>query len=55
MTAPAQPIETPTVRVAAWRPAFVRSLPLRLSVLIICFLIIVGAMWVLTRRGKEAL
>jgi alpha-glucoside transport system permease protein len=38
MTAPAQPIERPAVREAAWRPAFIRSLPLRLSVLAICFL-----------------
>jgi alpha-glucoside transport system permease protein len=37
MTAPAQPIERPAAR-AAWRPAFMRSLPLRLSVLAICFL-----------------
>jgi alpha-glucoside transport system permease protein len=37
MTAPAQPIERPAVR-AAWRPAFIRSLPLRLSVLVICLL-----------------
>ena len=37
MTAPAQPIEQPNARVAVWRPAFIRSLPLRLSVLIICF------------------
>jgi alpha-glucoside transport system permease protein len=38
MTAPAQPIERPKALVAAWRPAFIRSLPLRLSVLAICFL-----------------
>ena len=38
MTAPAQPIETRQARVTAWRPAFVRSVPLRLSVFIICFL-----------------
>ena len=38
MTAPAQPIESRQARVAAWRPAFIRSLPLRLSVLVICFL-----------------
>jgi alpha-glucoside transport system permease protein len=36
MTAPAQTKEV--VSVAAWRPAFMRSLPLRLSVLAICFL-----------------
>jgi alpha-glucoside transport system permease protein len=36
MTAPAQTQEVAPV--AAWRPAFVRSLPLRLSVLVICFL-----------------
>ena len=38
MTAPAQPIESQQARVAAWRPAFVRSVPLRLSVFLICFL-----------------
>jgi alpha-glucoside transport system permease protein len=38
MTAPAQPIDGRTTRVFAWRPAFVRSLPLRLSVFVICFL-----------------
>jgi len=38
MTAPAQPIESQQGRVAAWRPAFIRSVPLRLSVLVICFL-----------------
>jgi len=36
MTAPAQAKEV--AGVAAWRPAFMRSLPLRLSVLVICFL-----------------
>jgi alpha-glucoside transport system permease protein len=36
MTAPAQTKEV--VSVAAWRPAFMRSLPLRVSVLVICFL-----------------
>ena len=38
MTAPAQPIDGRPPRVSAWRPAFVRSLPLRLSVFAICFL-----------------
>jgi alpha-glucoside transport system permease protein len=38
MTAPAQPIERPAAREAAWRPAFMRSLPLRLTVLAICVL-----------------
>jgi len=38
MTAPAQPIQQPKARVAAWRPAFIRSVPLRLSVFLICFL-----------------
>jgi alpha-glucoside transport system permease protein len=39
MTAPAQPIERKEVTsVAAWRPPFMRSLPLRLSVLAICLL-----------------
>jgi alpha-glucoside transport system permease protein len=39
VTAPAQPIERKQVaRVAAWRPPLLRSLPLRLSVIAICFL-----------------
>ncbi len=38
MTAPAQPIEQPKAGVSAWRPAFIRSVPLRLSVFIICLL-----------------
>ena len=38
MTAPAQPIEQPKAGVAAWRPAFIRSVPLRLSVFLICLL-----------------
>ena len=38
MTAPAQPIEQPAARVFAWRPAFIRSVPLRLSVFLICLL-----------------
>lgn len=38
MTAPARPIGSRQTRVAAWRPAFMRSVPLRLSVLAICFL-----------------
>ncbi len=39
MTAPAPTIETTRVApVAAWRPPFVRSLPLRLAVFAICFL-----------------
>ena len=36
MTAPAQTKRVASV--AAWRPAFMRSLPLRLSVVVICFL-----------------
>jgi alpha-glucoside transport system permease protein len=39
MTAPAQPIERKQVtRVAAWRPPLLRSLPLRITVFLICFL-----------------
>ena len=38
MTAPAQPIEQPKAGVSAWRPAFIRSVPLRLSVFFICLL-----------------
>ena len=46
MTASAQPIESARVaRVAAWRPSFLRSLPLRLSVLAIC------ALWTLPTLG----
>ena len=39
MTAPAQPIDRgQTARVAAWRPPLLRSLPLRITVFLICFL-----------------
>jgi len=38
MTAPAQPIEQSKAGVSAWRPAFIRSVPLRLSVFLICLL-----------------
>ncbi len=38
MTAPAQPAARQTARVANWRPALLRSLPVRLTVLVICFL-----------------
>jgi alpha-glucoside transport system permease protein len=39
MTAPATPIESKQVaRVSAWRPPLLRSLPLRITVLVICFL-----------------
>jgi len=39
MTAPAQPIpREQTARVAAWRPPLLRSLPLRITVFLICFL-----------------
>jgi len=39
MTAPAQPIDrAQTARVAAWRPPLLRSLPLRITVFLICFL-----------------
>ena len=38
MTAPAEPMVQREARVAPWRPAFMRSLPLRLSVLFVCFL-----------------
>ena len=38
MTAPAQPVARESGRVAAWRPPFLRSLPLRLSVIAICLL-----------------
>jgi len=39
MTAPAKPIDRgQTARIAAWRPPFLRSLPLNLAILGICFL-----------------
>jgi alpha-glucoside transport system permease protein len=38
MSAPAQPVTRQTARVAPWRPALLRSLPVRLAVLVICFL-----------------
>jgi alpha-glucoside transport system permease protein len=38
MTAQAQPAVRRTARVAAWRPPLLRSLPLRLTVLVICLL-----------------
>jgi len=38
MTAPAQPAVGHVTRVAAWRPALLRSLPLRLTVIVICVL-----------------
>jgi len=46
MTAPAQPIDRgQTARVAAWRPPFLRSLPLNLAILAIC------ALWTLPTLG----
>ena len=38
MTAPAQPAEARQAQVGSWRPAFIRSVPLRLSVFFICLL-----------------
>jgi len=38
MTAPAKAVDTPKAGVSAWRPGFIRSVPLRLSVFFICFL-----------------
>ncbi len=38
MTAPARPAARQTARVSNWRPALLRSLPLRVAVLVICFL-----------------
>src|SRR6187397_1420492 len=45
MTAPAQPIAKPQARVVAWRPPFMRSLPLRVAVLVIC------GLWTLPTLG----
>ena len=53
MTAPAQPIERPAVREAAWRPAFMRSLPLRLTVLAICFLWTVPTLGLLVTSVRD--
>ena len=52
MTAPAQPIERPAAR-EAWRPAFIRSLPLRLSVLVICFLWTVPTLGLLVTSVRD--
>jgi alpha-glucoside transport system permease protein len=38
MTAPAQPIEQPQARVSPWRPALLRSVPLNVSIILICLL-----------------
>jgi alpha-glucoside transport system permease protein len=38
MTAPAQPIAASKAKVSPWRPPMLQSLPLRLSVIAICFL-----------------
>ena len=45
MTAPAQPIAKRQARVVAWRPPFMRSLPLRVAVLVIC------GLWTLPTLG----
>jgi alpha-glucoside transport system permease protein len=45
MTAPAQPIAKPQARVIAWRPPFMRSLPLRVAVIAIC------GLWTLPTLG----
>ena len=53
MTAPAQPIERPSGTRAAWRPAFIRSVPLRLSVLVICFLWTVPTLGLLVTSVRD--
>jgi alpha-glucoside transport system permease protein len=45
MTAPAQPIKRPVSRFSAWRAPMLESLPLRISVIVICFL------WTLPTAG----
>jgi alpha-glucoside transport system permease protein len=56
MTAPAQPIErTRTTRVAAWRPPFMRSVPLRLAVLAICLLWTVPTLGLLVTSVRNPL
>ena len=53
MTAPAQPIERRQARVAAWRPRFVRSVPLRTTVLVICFLWTVPTLGLLVTSVRD--
>ena len=55
MTAPAQPIEQPRRRVTAWRPAFIRSLPLRLSVFVICLLWTIPTLGLLVTSVRDPL
>jgi len=53
MTAPARPIEQPTAGATAWRPAFIRSLPLRVSVFIICLLWTVPTLGLLVTSVRD--
>jgi alpha-glucoside transport system permease protein len=54
MTAPAAPIETKQVaRVAAWRPPLLRSLPLRITVIAICFLWTVPTLGLLVTSVRD--
>jgi alpha-glucoside transport system permease protein len=53
MTTPAQPIARRTAGGAAWRPALIRSLPLRLSVLAICLLWTVPTLGLLVTSVRD--
>jgi alpha-glucoside transport system permease protein len=54
MTAPATPIESKQVaRVSAWRPPLLRSLPLRITVLVICFLWTVPTLGLLVTSVRD--
>jgi alpha-glucoside transport system permease protein len=53
MTTPAQPIARRTAGGSAWRPAFMRSVPLRLSVLAICLLWTVPTLGLLVTSVRD--
>jgi alpha-glucoside transport system permease protein len=55
MTAPAKPAEARQARVGSWRPAFIQSVPLRLSVFFICFLWTVPTLGLLVTSVRDPL
>jgi alpha-glucoside transport system permease protein len=55
MTAPAQPAEAHQARVGSWRPAFIQSVPLRLSVFFICFLWTLPTLGLLVTSARDPL